>query len=191
MTLVETLKQKVKTGDIFFETMILISGTLLLTLSAQFTVFIPFSPVPFTFQTLAVLLLGAALGSKRGASCVGFYLLQGAAGLPVFSGGRSGLVHIVGPTGGYLVGFFFAAYAAGYLAQKKFDRNILKTAILMIAGNAVIYFFGVLWLGIFTGYSRVFQTGVAPFIVSDILKTAMAVLILPSAWKLIRAGSEK
>ncbi|MBN1620842.1 biotin transporter BioY [candidate division WOR-3 bacterium] len=185
MTLAEALKQKIKINGIFFETATIISATLLLALSAQFVFFIPFSPVPFTFQTLVVLLLGAALGSKRGAACVGLYLLQGTAGLPVFSGGRSGLIHLAGPTGGYLVGFFFAAYLAGFLAQKEFDRNIVKTAFLMITGNAVIYIFGALWLGIFTGYSRVIQIGVAPFIISDVLKTAMAILMLPSAWKIL------
>ncbi|MBN2362935.1 biotin transporter BioY [candidate division WOR-3 bacterium] len=188
MTLAGIIKEKTNVRAIFFETALLIAGTLLLTASAQFFVFVPFSPVPFTFQTFAVLLLGAALGSKRGASCVILYITQGVLGLPVFSGGTAGFIHLAGPTGGYLAGFAFAAYAAGYLAEKKFDRNILKTAALMITGNAVIYAFGFAWLGIYTGYSRALQIGVLPFVVSDLLKIALASLILPSAWKLVGRG---
>ncbi|MBN1150361.1 biotin transporter BioY [candidate division WOR-3 bacterium] len=185
MTFAGVIGEKIKYPKAFFEISLLITGTLILAVSAQINVRTPISPVPFTFQTMAVLLLGAALGSKRGAFCIALYIFEGLTGLPVFAGGLSGFAHIMGPTGGYLLGFIFAAYAVGYFSEKKFDRNIFKFFFLLMSGNFIVYFFGMMWLGVFTGYNKVFALGAAPFILPDLLKTVLSAFILPLAWRIV------
>ena len=162
-------------------------GSLLLTASAKFQV--PFYPVTMTLQTLVVLVLGVAYGSRLGMATVAFYLAQGIAGLPVFAGTPEkgiGLAYMVGPTGGYLLGFVFASGITGWLAERGFDRSTLKIAIAMIAGIAVIYFFGVLWLGSFVGYGeKVLALGVTPFLLGDLLKASLASVSLPIIWNIL------
>jgi biotin transport system substrate-specific component len=163
------------------------AGSLLLTLSAKFQV--PFYPVPMTLQPLVVLLLGVAFGSRLGLATVLFYLAQGAAGLPVFAGTPEkgiGLAYMVGPTGGYLLGFAVAAFVTGWLAERGFDRTRLGTLTAMGLGMAVIYALGLLWLGVFVGYNANLLTlGFTPFILGDLLKVALATLSLPMLWSLL------
>ena len=102
--------------------LLIIASSLLIAISAQFSIHLPFSPVPITGQTLVILLLGVLLGKNRGATAVGLYLAQGAAGFPVFAGGKSGLVTLLGPTGGYLFGFIAAAYVVGILTELRYNR---------------------------------------------------------------------
>ena len=144
--------------------------------SAQLSIVLPFSPVPITGQTIIVLLIGVLLGKKRAAAAVGLYLAQGAAGLPVFAGGKSGFAVLFGPTGGYLFGFLAAAYVVGCLTELRYDRSILYTAISLLIGNTIIYAFGLIWLVRFVGESQVLSIGLYPFILGDIIKIALGLI---------------
>jgi biotin transport system substrate-specific component len=150
---------------------------------------IPLQPVPITGQTFGVLLVGALLGSRLGAVTVLTYLAWGAIGLPVFAGGNSGLARLVGPTGGYLVGFLGAAFLVGRLSERGWDRRVLTTAVAMLLGTILIYLPGIAWLSRFVGWDRVLELGLAPFVIGDLLKVALAALALPIAWTLV--GSEQ
>ncbi|MEE9446555.1 MAG: biotin transporter BioY [Arenicellales bacterium] len=164
-----------------------IAGSIALTLSAK--VSIPLQPVPFTLQTLVVLLLGFAYGPTLAGATVGLYLLQGAFGLPVFQGTPEkglGLVYMMGTTGGYLAGFFVAAVFCGKLAQKGWDKRFSTMALGMVLGNVIIYAFGLLWLGALLGWDKpIVQWGLTPFIVGDLIKIAAAVVLVPTVWKLL------
>ena len=148
---------------------LILGGSLLLALCAQISVFLPFSTVPITGQTFAVLLIGAMLGSKRGGLSVLVYIVEGASGLPVFSGGRAGAMMLAGPTGGYLIGFVAAAYVVGCLAERNWDRKISSSILAMVLGSIVIYFFGAAWLSVLAGVKAAIVTGVLPFIIGDII----------------------
>lgn len=164
-------------------TLLALAGSLLIAILAQIAV--PVGPVPISGQTLGVLLVAAILGPRRGAAAVAMYLFEGAIGLPVFAGGRAGLIVLMGPTGGYLVGFMAAALVVGSLARLGMDRRPSTTFVAMIAGSAVIYGFGVVWLAQFTGWSAVLQFGVYPFLFGDLLKAAIATVALPMAWSFV------
>jgi len=165
-------------------------GTILLTIAAKIKV--PFWPVPMTMQTFVVLVLGMAYGWRLGAATLALYLAEGALGLPVFSGTPErgiGVAYILGPTGGYLLGFLLAATAVGWLAEKGWDRSWLSTAGAMLIGNVIIYVPGILWLGALIGMERAIQVGLLPFLLGDGLKLALAVAVLPVAWKMISKKS--
>ena len=151
----------------------LVAGfSLVIALGAQVAIPLPFTPVPVTLQTLAVLLAGCLLGSGRGALAVIAYLGEGFAGLPVFSGGTAGISHLLGPTGGYLLGFVAAAFVVGMCAERGAARSRLGTLVMLIVGNVVLYVPGVMWLGVYTGMDRAVSLGFLPFVVGDLLKTA-------------------
>ena len=154
-------------------------------LAAQITIPLPFTPVPITGQTFAVLLCGAALGSRRGALAQLAYLGLGYGGIPVFAGWSGGPA--LGPSGGYLLGFVAAAYVIGLLVERAWDRRVRTSLLAMLAGNAVIYAFGLPWLAVFTGgpVSKVLLLGLYPFIPGDLIKIALVSMVLPSAWSLI------
>ncbi len=148
---------------------------------------IPLWPVPLTLQTLGVLFTGAVLGSRRGALALLLYLTEGALGLPVFAGGASGVGYMLGPTGGYLVGFVVAAGVVGWLAQRGWDRRLVWAAVAMVIGNVIIYVCGVAWLAVFLGdLWGALVKGMLLFVVGDLIKIAVAALTLPSGWKLAR-----
>jgi biotin transport system substrate-specific component len=174
------------------EVVLVLGGAILIALAAQVQIPLPFSPVPVTGQTFAVLLLGALYGSKRGAATVLIYLVLGTVGFPVFAGGAAGAARLVGPTAGYLVGFIAAAFVVGALAERGWDRRPWTTAAAMILGNLVIYALGVAWLAKFVGWDKVLATGVLPFLAGDALKIALAMLLLPAGWRLLgpAAGSD-
>ncbi|HUS73504.1 MAG TPA: biotin transporter BioY [Sedimentisphaerales bacterium] len=154
---------------------LIIGGSLVIALSAQVAVLLPFSPVPVSLQTFAVLMIGALLGSWRAALSVFTYIMQGAVGLPVFALGRAGLAVLSGPTGGYLLGFIAAAYITGLLAERGWGRRIATTILAMAIGNAAVYPFALLWLCCLTGInSAVLIVGLYPFIVGDVLKVVLA-----------------
>jgi biotin transport system substrate-specific component len=161
--------------------------SIFIALSAQIAVFLPFNPlVPITGQTLAVLLTGAVLGSRRGSLSVLAYIGQGALGLPVFASGTAGLLALVGPRAGYLWGFVVAAFIVGWLAERRWDRRPLTMAAAMVFGNIAIYTYGVSWLAFYTGgLATAFSLGFLPFVIGDVLKIAIATATLPSAWKFI------
>ncbi|MCK4653610.1 MAG: biotin transporter BioY [Candidatus Cloacimonetes bacterium] len=174
-----------KVHSLFYNIALVIAGSLLLTISAKFSFPIPFSPVPVTLQTLAVLLIGTLLGSKRGSITVLFYLSQGIMGLPVFAKGGAGFAYLLGPTGGYLVGFVFAAFLAGFLAEKGWDRSFAKTALAMTLGTIVIFIFGIGWLSVFVGINKAVLLGLMPFIIGEVFKILIADALLPSGWKIL------
>ena len=156
-------------------------------LAAQVAVPLPWTPVPVTLQTFAVLLTGALLGSRLGALAVFAYLLEGAAGLPFFSAGRGGAAHLLfGPTAGYLLAYPVAAFVTGWLAERGWDRRYLSAAAAMAIGSIVILAGG--WLGLLRFYApaQAFALGVAPFLLGDVVKIALAAAVLPSGWALVR-----
>ncbi len=187
LVLIDALLDK---DDSLFRTFFLIlAGSLLLTLSAKIQV--PFYPVPMTLQTLVVLLIGASFGWRMGFATVLAYLAQGATGLPVFAGTPEkglGLLYMAGPTGGYLVGFALAAGLTGWLAERGLDRSVIGTAIAMIAGNLVIYVFGLAWLANFVGFEKAVTLGVIPFLFGDLVKIMLATASLPVIWKFLNRG---
>jgi biotin transport system substrate-specific component len=157
---------------------LVLGASWLIALSAQIAFQIPFSPVPVTGQTLVVLLCGLILGKKIAASAVATYLLQGAAGLPFFAGGKSGIATLLGPTGGYLFGFLAAAYIVGMLSELRYNRSPLQAATTLLLGNIVIYLFGLVWLARFSGEAQALQLGLYPFLVGDAVKLGLAILIV-------------
>lgn len=163
--------------------LLVVAGSVFIALLAQIA--IPVGPVPVTGQTIGVLLTAAVLGGRRGSLAVAAYLTEGALGLPVFAGGRAGIVVFAGPTGGYLVGFLAAAIIVGALADAGFDRKPLTMFAAMGVGSASIYIFGVAWLARFTGWDSVLELGVTPFLFGDTFKVAIATLLLPSAWRFV------
>lgn len=150
---------------------------------ALISVPLPFSPVPVTGQTLGVLLVGAALGSKRGAASMMTYLGQGILGMPFFAGGATGWVVLTGPRGGYLLGFVAAAYIVGLFAERKLDRRLPTALLAFLLGHAAVFVFGVTWLSFFVGNSIAIQAGLVPFLPGMVIKTAAAALLLPKVWK--------
>ena len=168
--------------------------TALTAAAAQITVPLPFTPVPFTLQPMVVLLGGAALGARRGMASQVLYLVLGAAGFPVFAPSPllpNGLLRLLGPTGGYLMSYPFAAFVTGYLAQRGLDRRYLTSVLAMGAGLAIVFAFGVTWLALFAqpagvGFDAALRTGLYPFLPADILKICVASAIMPAVWKLIR-----
>ena len=183
-TVVDVFRPDEKISAGFYDAIVIICGSLILGLSSQVKVYLPISPVPITGQTFAVLMLGALLGSKRGVLAILAYLIEGIFGLPVFAGGM-GPATLIGPTGGYLVGFVVVAYVVGKLAEMGWDRRVSTTIAAMLAGEIVLYTFGVCWLAIMTNIRIALTIGLYPFIVGDILKVVLAAAVLPAGWKLL------
>ena len=161
-------------------------GSLLLWVSAKIQV--PFYPVPLTLQSLAVLGLAAAYGWRLGVATILLYLAEGALNLPVFAGTPEkglGIAYMVGPTGGYLLGFVLAAALVGWLAQKGADRNAFRMFGAMLLGAILIYLPGIPWLATFVGFEKAVILGFTPFILGDLLKAAHAAMLFPAAWLLL------
>lgn len=172
-------------------TVLLTVGFALLTAAAaQVRIPLPFTPVPITGQTFAVLLSGAALGATWGGASQLLYVLMGAVGLPFFAGGQGGLTYATGATAGYLVGFIVAAVVVGYLAEHRQDRTVSGAIPAFLTGNLIIYAFGVPWLynsvESITSGEAALAAGFTPFIFGDVVKIVLAGLLLPAAWKLAR-----
>jgi len=172
--------------DLVRQVGLVIGFSLLTALAAQ--VVIPIGPVPITGQTFAVLLTGALLGPRLGAMAMIAYLIEGASGLPFFAGGQFGLVHLMGPTGGYLVAFPAAAFITGAFAEHGWDRRFFSAAAAMAIGSIIIIVCGCVWFSLLTHTSIVnaVRVTVAPFILGDIVKILLAAAVLPSGWKLLR-----
>jgi biotin transport system substrate-specific component len=164
----------------------MVLGALWVALFAQVRIPLPFTPVPITGQTFAVLLVGAALGAARGAGALMLYLLMGMTGLPVFAGGAAGLFHLTGPTGGYLIGFVIAAAAVGRMAEHGWERSFRTSLIPFSLGTLLIYLVGVPWLALYVGPQAAIQKGLLPFLPGDLIKLLLAALALPSAWRLVQ-----
>ena len=171
--------------------------TALTAAAAQISVPLPFTAVPLTLQPMIVLVGALALGSRLGAASQVLYLAAGIAGLPVFAASATlppGALRLLGPTGGYLMAYPVAAFVAGYLAERGFDRRYVTSVLAMLAGLAIIFTSGVLWLGLFArtlsgsapvGLQSALTTGLYPFILPDAIKLAIAAGLVPTLWRLI------
>ncbi len=167
--------------------LLIVIGSLFVAALAQIEIPLPFTPVPITGQTFGVLLIGAALGSKRGALSLALYLAEGALGLPFFAGGAHGFSVVVGATGGYLIGFIVAAYVIGLLAERGLERSARTSFIPFLTGTVIIYMCGVTWLAIVLGsFSKAVALGLVPFLIGDAIKLLAAALVLPAAWKIVK-----
>jgi len=167
--------------------------TVLTIVAAQISIPLPFTPVPFTLQPMVVLLGGAALGARLGMSSQVLYLVLGLAGLPVFAASPAlpqGFARLLGPTGGFLMSYPFAAFAAGYLAERRFDRRYLTSVVAMGAGLAIVFASGIAWMAWSVphlGLATAVRAGLVPFLPADIVKILLAATVLPAAWRLLRS----
>lgn len=163
-----------------------VAFSLLTALAAQ--IVIPIGPVPITGSTFAVLLTGALLGSRMGAASLIIYLFEGAIGLPFFYGGHGGLVHLFGPTGGYLFAFPAAAFITGAFAENGWDKRFLTAVAAMAIGSLVILAAGWAWFAVITNSSLVvaFKIGVLPHLAGDAIKIIAAAAVLPAGWTLLK-----
>jgi biotin transport system substrate-specific component len=160
-------------------------GAGLLAGSAQVSIALPFTPVPITGQTFAVLLVGASLGTLRGGTSAILYLLLGVAGAPVYAHGASGFAVITGASGGYLLSYPFASALTGWLAERRWDRRFSSAVGAMLTGNVLIYLFGLPWLAVVldTGLEKTLELGLYPFVPGDTFKIYLAAALLPAAWR--------
>ena len=161
-------------------------GNFVLVLSAR--AHVPFVPVPMTLQTLAVLLIGAVFGTRLAVGTVLLYLIEGAIGLPVFSGTPErgiGLAYMMGPTGGFLVGYLACAAIVGWFAERGADRSFPRLLGAMAVGNGIVFALGFAWLSRFLGTASAFDLGVAPFLAGDVVKTLLAALLVPAVWGVV------
>jgi len=179
MELIKELKQSKIIKNVFIALM----GTVLLAISSKIK--IPFYPVPMTMQTLVVLFLGVTLGWKLGVTTVALYLFEGIIGLPVFSGSPEkgvGIVYFTGPTMGYLVGFLFTVYFAGFF---NFSKNLFIKFLQLIFSVSFIYILGIFWLGALIGWEKhLFQLGVQPFLLAELFKVLIILFSLSKLKKL-------
>ena len=164
--------------------------TMLTAIAAQISVPLPFTPVPFTFQPMVVLVGAAALGSRLGMASQILYVALGIAGLPVFAASPvlpQGVARLLGPTGGYLMSYPFAAFVAGRLAERGFDRRYATAVLAMVCGLVVVFAGGVLWLSIGAqparGFPAALATGFYPFILPDLAKLCVAAGVMPGLWR--------
>jgi biotin transport system substrate-specific component len=168
--------------------------TVLTALGAQISVPLPFTVVPFTLQPMIVLLGGAALGARLGATAQALYLLVGLAGLPVFAASPllpQGAARLIGPTAGFLVSYPLAAFVAGWLAERRFDRQYLTSLLAMAAGLAVIFASGLSWLAYGPtglGLSGAVNSALVPFLAADLVKLCLAAGVLPTVWRFVGGG---
>ncbi|HEX6978325.1 MAG TPA: biotin transporter BioY [Alphaproteobacteria bacterium] len=165
---------------------LVVLGTALLTASAK--VQVPMWPVPMTMQSFVVLVIGMAYGARLAAATVALYLIEGAFGLPVFAGTPEkgvGLAYMVGPTGGYLLGFLVAAAAMGWLAERGWDRSLPRAMFAMAIGTVLLFAPGVAWLVVLFGAEKAVAVGVVPFILGSVVKLGLAAAVLPLAWKAV------
>ncbi len=189
ITLAPTLSDRFlpHASDRLRDVILIVLGALFMAALAQIEIPLTFTPVPITGQTFGVLLVGAALGSKRGAASLASYLALGIFGLPFFAGGSHGLDILIGATGGYLIGFIVAAYVIGLLAERGLERSMRTSVIPFLVGTVIIYVCGIVWLTVFLGdFSKALAAGLLPFLVGDAIKLVAASLVLPAAWKFVR-----
>ena len=184
-TYADILRPDTRRNARLYDVSLIVGGSLAVGLSAQVALPLAFSPVPITGQTLAVLLVGALMGRVRGGVVMLLYLAEGVAGLPVFAGGGAGAAHLLGPTGGYLVGFVVAATVTGYLAERGWDRRFGTTLAAMLLGTVAIFVVGLAWLGLFTGTENLLAMGLYPFVPGAIAKIIVAAALVPQGWKLL------
>jgi len=175
------------------DTALVIAGAAVVAVLAQ--VEVPLWPVPITGQTLAVVVVGAALGARRGAAALLTYLAAGLAGLPVFAGFTGTIAAVAKPSFGFIIGFVFAAFVAGWFAERAWDRRPVLAFVGFVAASVIPFLFGVPYmafilntvLGKGLGIEAILAAGVTPFILGGIVKAALAALLIPAAWAGVRA----
>ena len=165
------------------DVLLVVGASLITAAAARVALPVPWSPVPLTGQTFAVLLTGAALGSRRAVLAQALYLIEGAMGLPFFAGGLGGPLVLAGPTGGFLVAFPLAAAVTGMCAEHGWDRRFGTMLASMLLGSAVILVSGLAVLSHFLPADRLLAAGLLPFLPGDVIKAVAAALVLPAAWR--------
>jgi biotin transport system substrate-specific component len=167
--------------------LLIVGAGLVTAVAAQVTIPVPWSPVPITGQTFAVLLSGAVLGARRAAIGQTLYLAAGAVGLPVFAAGAAGAASFAGPTAGYLLAFPLAAGLTGMLAERGWDRRFATMLAAMLVGSTVVFALGLAVLAFFLPAGRLFAAGLVPFIPGDIVKATLSAVAFPAAWRWARS----
>lgn len=184
-TYVAHFQQKFKKEALLYDIILILGASIFIALCAQIAFNVPFSPVPITGQTFAVVLTGALLGSRRGGLAIIAYLLEGISGLPVFAQAQFGIVHLVGPTGGYLIGFIPAAYLSGLLAEFGWGKTIPGALGVMTIGTIVIFVCGLSWLNIFFGNNNILELGLYPYLPGAVIKIVLATVLFRLGWQVI------
>lgn len=180
-----SINDRLVRGRVGVEAALVVGASAIIAIAAQIAIPVPFNPVPLTLQPLAVLIVGIALGSRRGAAAAALYLIEGLSGLPVFAQGHGGPLWLAGPTAGYLWSYPFAAFIAGWFSERGWGSNIARALCGMLAALGVIYAGGWSWLAVITGPRAAFNMGVAPFVIADIVKVAIGAAMLPYAERLV------
>ena len=170
--------------------LLIAAASVVTALAAQAEIRLPWTPVPVTGQTFAVLLSGAVLGARRAFLAQALYLAEGALGLPVFAGGGAGALHLAGPTGGYLLAFPFAAGLTGLLAERGWDRRLVTMMLAMLLGSTVVFACGLAGLARFVPASALVATGLAPFVAGDLIKAGFAALAFPALWRAVEGSHD-
>ena len=184
-TIPNIVLERVIRGRVLVNLLTIIGASILIALAAQVAIPIPGSPVPLTLQPVAVLLAGITLGSRRGAAAAALYLFEGLSGLPVFAQGHGGPVWLIAPTAGYLWSYPFASWLAGFVSERGWGSSIVRAVSGMLAALGVIYLGGWTWLSVLTDARAAWFTGVAPFIVADMIKIAIVASFLPYMQRLV------
>ena len=191
-----TLADRILSRKLATDLVLVAAGAGLTAVAAQIAV--PLWPVPITGQTLAVLLVGVTLGAVRGAISLALYAVLGIVGLPVFSDASSGWSVVAGPTGGYIIGFIFAAGFAGWLAQREWDRKPVWAFLAFLAGSVIPFAFGLPWLaaalgsyGLPNDLGSVLASGLYPFILGGVIKAALGAGIITLAWYGVKRSEKR
>jgi biotin transport system substrate-specific component len=173
-------------SSLLTQALLIVAGTLLVAGAAQISFKLPFTPVPITGQTFAVVLVGASLGAVSGTASLALYLLAGLA-LPFYADGRHGVDVVYGASGGYIIGFIIAAGVTGFLAERRWDRRFSSSVGAMLTGNVIIYLVGLPWLAwkLGTNLDDTLKDGLYPFVPGDLFKLYIAAAALPTAWRLV------
>jgi biotin transport system substrate-specific component len=185
MTIPSIVIDRLVRGRAAADMLLVLGASALIAIAAQVAIPLPFTPVPLTLQPLAVIFIGVALGSTRGAAAAALYLLEGFSGLPVFAQGHGGPLWLLGATAGYLYSYPAAAWLAGFVSERGWGSTTVRALTGMLAALAVIYIGGWSWLAVLTDMRSAFITGVAPFVVADIVKVALGALLLPKVQRFV------
>ena len=185
MSIPAVVADRVVRGRVAADMLLVIGASALIAIAAQVAIPLPFTPVPMTLQPLAVIFLGAALGSTRGAAAAALYLLEGFSGLPVFAQGHGGPLWLVGLTAGFLYSYPFAAWLSGFVSERGWGNSVLRSITGMLLALGVIYLGGWSWFTVLTDPRTAYVQAVQPFILADIVKIAIGAALLPKAGRLI------
>lgn len=185
MTIPAVVIDRLVRGRVAVNMLLVVGASLLIAISAQVAIPLPFTPVPLTLQPLAVIFAGVALGSRRGAAAAALYLLEGFSGLPVFAQGHGGPAMLFAPTAGFLYSYPFAAWLAGFVSERGWGSSIVRAVSGMLLALGVIYLGGWSWFAAVYNSETAFAMTVAPFVLADIVKVAIGAALLPKAQQLL------